>query len=249
MSHNNDSIDSFTEGIDDSFLQERDSLSLASFDDSFLQELDSFSNASLDEEFFSDLGIDCTNTNEVTDDEDDRNAPALGRASSEWDTFLQEDQFILRQVSDVSIEPIAAPTRFDVVTGCGRGIMGLPGNITYRELVTLHKRVYAQVHRHDKAKVSWGIVIAIRDFGGRFLKYDAETETYHDVGDKLARKKTSQALREGQTKIREQMSSDMATGCRMTALDADLLRSIDVPLPVDKYVVFSARMLRGLHAN
>ena len=199
MSHDDGLIGSFTGWIDDSFLQERDSLSLASFDDSFLQELDTFSNASLDEEFLTNLGIYCRNTNEVTDDEDDGNIPAVGRARSEWDTFLQEDQY-MRKVSDVSIQPITAPTRFDVVTGCGRGIMGLPGNMTYRELVSLHKRVYAQVHRHDKVKVSWGIVVAIRDFGGRFLKYDAETETYHDVGDKLARKKTSQALRRARQK-------------------------------------------------
>ena len=35
--------------------------------------------------------------------------------------------------------PIVAPDRFDVVSGRGQGIQRLPGNKTYRELVSMNK--------------------------------------------------------------------------------------------------------------
>ena len=48
-----------------------------------------------------------------------------------------------------------------------------------------------------------GIVAAIRNFQGRFLKLDESNGSYYDIGDKQAMNKTSQALREGQSKIRQ----------------------------------------------
>ena len=36
-------------------------------------------------------------------------------------------------------QPITAPDRFDVVCGRGQGVLGLPGNKTYRELVSMNK--------------------------------------------------------------------------------------------------------------
>lgn len=56
------------------------------------------------------------------------------------------------------------------------------------------------------------IVAAIRELGGRFLEYDEQSQTYHDIGNKRAWDKTSQALREGLTKIRREVYSDVAAG-------------------------------------
>jgi len=82
--------------------------------------------------------------------------------------------------------PITTPSCFDVVGGRGRGILQLPGYRMYRALVSMNKRIYARCHQHDKGKVSKGIVAAIRESGGRFLEYDKESKTYHDMGDKKA---------------------------------------------------------------
>jgi hypothetical protein len=142
-------------------------------------------------------------------------------------------------------QPIDVPSCFDVVNGCGRGILKLPGNEAYRELVSLNKRIYARCHHLDKAKVSQGIVAAIRDVGGRFLKYDKESKSYHDIGDNMAQKKTSQALREGQKKIRQQMYSDSSAVRNISGLEG----SLHIPLPVGKYVEFSVRMLQVIHAK
>ena len=65
--------------------------------------------------------------------------------------------------------------------------------------------LYAQCPRQDKVKISRGIVLAVRELGGRFLELDERTSVYSDIGDKKAVEKTSQALREGQTKLRQQI--------------------------------------------
>ncbi|KAL3817067.1 hypothetical protein ACHAXA_000117 [Cyclostephanos tholiformis] len=139
------------------------------------------------------------------------------------------------QYQETTNQPISAPDRFDVVCGFGQGIQRLSGNKTYRELVSANKRIYARCHKSDKGKVTKGIVDAIREVGGRFLEYNDQTRTYHDIGDKRARKKTSQALREGQSNIRRQMYSDLAAGRNRSGPDANLPRSSNVPLPAERY--------------
>jgi len=56
-------------------------------------------------------------------------------------------------------------------------------------------------------KVTRAIVNAIRGQNppGRFLSFNSQSGTWYDVGDKKAIEKTSQALREGLTKIREKV--------------------------------------------
>ncbi len=139
---------------------------------------------------------------------------------------------------------------FDVIDGRGRGILQLPGNQTYRALVSMNKRIYARCHQHDKGKVSKGIVAAIRDLvGGRFLEYDKESKTYHDMGDKKATAKTSQALREGLKKIRQQIYSNLEIGRYQSGFDKDFLGSLGVtpvPLPAKKYFECSVQILQSL---
>jgi hypothetical protein len=57
----------------------------------------------------------------------------------------------------------------------------------------------------EKLKISRSIVAAIREQKGRFLERDAKKGTWYDIGDKKAIEKTSQALREGQPKLRAKM--------------------------------------------
>jgi hypothetical protein len=53
-----------------------------------------------------------------------------------------------------------------------------------------------------KLEVSRGIVQAVKNFQGRFLELDKVTGMYVEIEEKKAIKKTSQALREGQSKIK-----------------------------------------------
>ncbi|KAL7538679.1 hypothetical protein ACHAXR_009229, partial [Thalassiosira sp. AJA248-18] len=112
-----------------------------------------------------------------------------------------------------------APTCFDVLNGRGPGVLRHPGNAKYRTSVLSNKGLYARCPKSDKAKISKGIVAAVRKLGGRFLELDKQSGIYRDIGDQKAYEKTSQALREGQTKIRKQMYSKMASSNTTSSLD------------------------------
>ena len=95
----------------------------------------------------------------------------------------------------------------DVDVLCGRGGAALrhPGNQTYRRLVNLNKGLYITCLKTEKLKISRSIVAAIREQQGRFLEKDSSNNTWYDIGDKKAVEKTSQALREGQPKLRQKI--------------------------------------------
>merc|ERR1712232_170184 len=100
---------------------------------------------------------------------------------------------------------------------CGRGGVANQhvGNIAWRMMVAENQHAYLILSRREKTKMSTRIVNEIRnqDPPGRFLKRNADTGLWFDIGDKEARKKTSQALREGapDRRLREQEKQPMAT--------------------------------------
>jgi hypothetical protein len=107
------------------------------------------------------------------------------------------------------VEPSTAetidPRETDVLCGRGGAALRHPGNQTYRRLVNLNKGLYTTCLKTEKLKISRSIVAAIREQNGRFLERDAKKGTWYDIGDKKAIEKTSQALREGQPKLRAKM--------------------------------------------
>mmetsp|Transcript_21370 Transcript_21370/g.29741 ORF Transcript_21370/g.29741 Transcript_21370/m.29741 type:complete len:466 (-) Transcript_21370:248-1645(-) len=95
---------------------------------------------------------------------------------------------------------------------CGRG--GLTnhhaGNMFFRRLVRLKQEAYLLASKREKAGVARDIVDSIRQLQppGRFLKKDAKNpNTWIEIGDRKAREKTSQALREGAPELREVVKS------------------------------------------
>lgn len=101
------------------------------------------------------------------------------------------------------------PSDVDVLCGRGGACLRHPGNATFRFLVSSNKTRYAARRKIEKLNISRWIVKQIRDSGGRFLERDLDT--WHDIGDKRAVEKTSQALREGQPKLRGEIESKTAT--------------------------------------
>lgn len=94
---------------------------------------------------------------------------------------------------------------------CGRG--GLtnhhPGNIFFRNLVRTRQEEYLRASKRDKANVAKDIVDIIRNQEppGRFLKKVSEkSNAWAEIGDRKAREKTSQALREGAPELRGELS-------------------------------------------
>jgi hypothetical protein len=82
----------------------------------------------------------------------------------------------------------------DVLSGRGGGTNLHPGNRFYRELILSHRSAYDDASKTMKPEISRQIVNKIRDRGGRFLRKDKDG-LYYEIGEGLAREKTSQALR------------------------------------------------------
>mmetsp|Transcript_26091 Transcript_26091/g.61972 ORF Transcript_26091/g.61972 Transcript_26091/m.61972 type:complete len:808 (+) Transcript_26091:275-2698(+) len=98
----------------------------------------------------------------------------------------------------------------DVMYGRGGGTNHHPGNKRYRKMVEDRKLEYVNSKRLDKPLVALEIIKIWRSQlpPGRFLKIDEKTGLWHDVGDKKAREKTSQALREKAPMIRKQLDEE-----------------------------------------
>ena len=103
--------------------------------------------------------------------------------------------------------------------------------------------LYAKCHKNDKAKISRGIVNAVRSFGGRFLELDERTGVYEDIGDHRACAKTSQALREGQTKLRKKMFGEAESSSQYSALIDHQMQAI----PSAGYFGYSLQLLTSLY--
>lgn len=105
---------------------------------------------------------------------------------------------------------IITPHEHDVLSGRGNFVNYHAGNEHFRALVRKHKLEYVRCPKPQKGKFSKMIVdeIKARDPPGRFLKQDAQTKLWYDIGEKKALDKTRQALREGAPEIMKEMSGD-----------------------------------------
>lgn len=108
--------------------------------------------------------------------------------------------------SNWPVNDIKDPHSNDVLYGRGGGTNHHPGNKRYRKLVEGRKVDYVNSKRLDKPLVALEIIKEWRSQKppGRFLKIDDQTGFWNDVGDKKAREKTSQALREKAPLLRKQ---------------------------------------------
>lgn len=104
---------------------------------------------------------------------------------------------------------ITKPTEHDVLCGRGGGTNNHPGNVKFRNVINEYKLRYLAASKVEKPKVARDVVDAWRrlDPPGRFLarkgdskkgpgSVKADGNVWYDVGDKKAREKASQCLRE-----------------------------------------------------
>jgi len=91
------------------------------------------------------------------------------------------------------------PRPNDVLLGRRGGTNHHPGNIKFREMVGANARRYRLGDtRYGKQELVRQIIEEVhnQDPPGRFLKYDDYDDAWRVVGDKEAREKIKQALRE-----------------------------------------------------
>eukprot|EP00977_Amphora_coffeiformis_P001509 scaffold294_cov221-Amphora_coffeaeformis.AAC.65 len=135
---------------------------------------------------------------------------------------------------DLQMTNIEHFTDADVLCGRGGTAQKHVGNKTYRTLVNLNKQLYASCRTTEKIKISRSIVAAIREQKGRFLEKDPNTGLFYDITDKKAVEKTSQALREGQPKLKQKLAKNVdapKTDKRQSAADT----RTSVPTPSQPY--------------
>lgn len=100
---------------------------------------------------------------------------------------------------------VETPSDADVLAGRGNACNFHPGNEYFRALVRKHKAAYCVCPKSQKGRFSRLIVDEIYARNGRFLKQDATTRLWHDIGDKKALDKTRQALREGAPELLKEL--------------------------------------------
>ena len=128
------------------------------------------------------------------------------------------DKMVDQEMTDVSMNEtiatdtgigekgIKTPNRTDVLCGRGGNINTHPGNGTFRTLVEKNKRLYLTSRfKREKRVIAEGILQEIKRQNppGRFLA--KQDDVWVEISHEKARDKTSQALREGGPKIREEM--------------------------------------------
>lgn len=92
------------------------------------------------------------------------------------------------------------PNEYDVYCGRGSECFNHEGNRRFRQLISTYiDRYLMAVSKYDKSAIIDEIVAIVRyqsGRGGGFVKKDATTGRFYEVGDYLAREKTSQAFRD-----------------------------------------------------
>ncbi|KAG7350302.1 hypothetical protein IV203_009662 [Nitzschia inconspicua] len=122
----------------------------------------------------------------------------------------QRIEELKKKYANWPLRDIKEPHENDVMYGRGGGTNHHPGNKRYRKMVEDRKLEYVNSKRLDKPLVALEIIRIWRGQlpPGRFLKLDEKTGLWHDVGDKKAREKTSQALREKAPLLRKQQEEE-----------------------------------------
>ena len=119
------------------------------------------------------------------------------RYSTSGERFQEERIFLDEYITPDQINSA------DVLCGQGGGAITHSGNIAFRSCITAYQPLYYAANQVERAKIANGIVDEIKKKGGRFLKRgcaksggNALSQLWIDIGEKAAREKTRQALRE-----------------------------------------------------
>ena len=119
----------------------------------------------------------------------------------------------------------------DVLCGRGGATNVHAGNIYFRSLINEFRGQYLLSRKIDKPHISRSIVSKVRARQGRFLKKNEEKGTWYEIGDDLAREKTSQALRQKAPDFRRQMANDHNRLLELTSPSSSVANVASLPQP------------------
>lgn len=121
--------------------------------------------------------------------------------------------------------------RNDVLSGRGGGTNQHEGNCFFRSLINKNRERYLRAKKNDKPFISLSIVNTIRQRNGRFLKKDEDSGLWYEIGDALAREKTSQALRQRAPEYRKQLFEQDSMRSTQPPLEPSPLSKLSLSTP------------------
>jgi len=128
--------------------------------------------------------------------------------------------------------PLSAVQDEDVLSGRGGATNIHPGNRYFRDLINENRLIYLKAKKNDKPDISRAIVNKVRQRNGRFLKKRDETGLWYEIGDNLAREKTSQALRQRAPQFRKMMRASeerSKLGCKARYPPTSIVQPMSFP--------------------
>ena len=95
------------------------------------------------------------------------------------------------------LSPHFVPGYYDVICDRKRAARDHPGNVRFQELVQQVSLAYGNAHsKPERAAIVTDLVNSVRSQGTGFVKFDKKLGMWIEIGDRLAREKTGQQLRE-----------------------------------------------------
>ncbi|GAX12184.1 hypothetical protein FisN_1Hh110 [Fistulifera solaris] len=162
-------------------------------------------------------------TDDNMEEANNEGEPPVANDGVDEEARLQEEKERKERWKDYPLKDVDEVHDHDVLFGRGGGTNHHLGNKRYRKMVEDRKIDYVNSKRLDKPLVALDIIRIWRnqDPPGRFLKFDEKTKKWNDVGDKKAREKTSQALREKAPLIRQHLEHERRAAERGDSTDED----------------------------
>ncbi|CAJ1926432.1 unnamed protein product [Cylindrotheca closterium] len=102
-----------------------------------------------------------------------------------------------RQQGRLYLPLLFEPGNWDVICHNGREFQEHVGNSRFKLCIERNLDIYMNAgSRLERSTIITDIVTGIREGGGGFVRYDQAEMRWYDVGDKIARDKAGQALRD-----------------------------------------------------
>ena len=137
----------------------------------------------------------------------DNLGPEVSMSQSAIGSYLELDNNVTALDSNIERTPHSCcveMTEHDVISGRGTATNNHPGNVKYREIIEKWKPMYRSLGKNNKRqKQEFSILVKqeVERFGARFLaRRPDHAGSWVLMSPALARRKCSQALREGNTK-------------------------------------------------